>query len=442
VSLVTALVTSVGVFAIVLPPVGAQQPPADARTIFIGGGSQHLAVPDCIPRRADAASAEACATITEVLRNDIRFEGLFPFVPESLVKSLPPQNPDSPNFLDWQGINAKILVMTRAEVSGAEMTVEVKAYFVDSGQTMMSRRYTGKADNPRIFAHSASDEIMERTQYRGVAKSKIAFTSDRDSKPDRRSKEIYIMDYDGYNPRRLTVSGSLNILPAWSPDGRSLLYVSYRQGQPVVFRASIYEGKSAANVTGEKGSQAFAPSISPDGTRMAFASNRGGNMDVWVANVDGSSPRRLTQTAAADTAPCWSPTGQEIAFTSGRAGTPQLWVMDAEGLNVRRLTTIGNYNDGCAWSPSKAESEIAYTSRLESGGFDIAVVNLATRQVRQISQGRGSCEYPSWAPSGRHLAFSCNRGGRWQINVANRDGSRIQSIAAGPGNNVQPDWGP
>ncbi len=241
-----------------------------SRPSIIDGTANRIAVPDCVPRRADPASAEACATIAQVLRNDIRFEGLFTFVPESLVKSIPAQNPDAPNFLDWQGIGAQLVVMTRAEVAGTEMTVEVKAYAADSGQSVLSRRYTGKADNPRIFAHQASDDIMERTQYKGVARSRIAFTSDRDSKADRRSKEIYLMDYDGFNPRRLTVTGSLNINPTWSPDGRSLLYVSYRQGQPVVFRASIFEGKSAPNVTGEKGSQAFAPAHSPDGKRIAY----------------------------------------------------------------------------------------------------------------------------------------------------------------------------
>ena len=116
-------------------------------------------------------------------------------------------------------------------------------------------------------------------------------------------------------------------------------------------------------------------------------------------------------------------------------------MMDSEGLNVRRLSTIGNYNDACAWSPDKANPEIAYTSRIE-GGFEIAVVDLTTRQVRQLTEGRGSCEYPTWAPSGRHLAFSCNRGGSWQITVSDRLGQVVQTLAAGPGNNVQPDWGP
>jgi TolB protein len=245
----------------------------------------------------------------------------------------------------------------------------------------------------------------------------------------------------------VTVNGSLNILPAWRPDGQALAYVSYRQERtPLIFLAEIFLGRSAGNITGErtkgeKASQAFAPAWSADGKRVAFASNRAGNMEIYVANADGSDVRRLTNSNASDTAPCWSPTGSELAFTSNRTGVPQVWVMDNEGLNVRRLTTIGNYNDACTWNPSKQYSEIAYTSRIE-GGFEVAVMDIASRSVRQITEGRGSCEYPSWAPNGRHLVFSCNRGGTWQLTMSDREGRGMTALAAGPGNNVQPDWGP
>jgi TolB protein len=411
--------------------------------IVIGGVIPRFAVPDCVPRRPDEASQAACRTLIQVLRADLRFEGLFQFVPDSLVNAIPPLNPDAPKLEDWKGIGARILVATRAEVAGGELTVEVRVYFVDTGATMLARRYSGKPDNPRVFAHQASDDIMTLTQYEGVARTRIAFTSDRDATKERRSKELYIVDYDGFNPRRVTVNGSLNILPAWRPDGRALAYVSYRQGSPLLYLAKIFEGQSVANLTGERGDgQAFAPAFSHDGRRLAFASSRAGNLDVWVAGADGGGARRLTTTQSPDTAPCWSPTGQEIAFTSSRTGTPQIWTMDSEGLNVRRLTTIGNYNDGCAWNPARQYSEIAYTSRLEAGGFDIAVIDLATRQVRRLTQGRGSCEYPSWAPNGRHLAFSCDRGGRWEITIADREGRSLQTLATGPGNNAQPDWGP
>jgi TolB protein len=423
--------------------VGSPRPQEQVEQIVIGGVTPRFAVPECVPRTRDERTEEACRTLTQVLRNDLRFPELFQFVADSLLTAVPPLDPDAPNFEDWQGIGARILVVTRAGIQNDELTVEVRVYFVDSGQTMLARRYSGSADNPRIFAHQASDDIMTLTQYQGIARTKIAFASDRNSTPERKSKELYIVDYDGFNPRRVTVNGSLNILPAWSPDGTSLAYVSYRRGTPLIFLARIFEGKSIPNVTGEReNTQAFAPTFSPDGTKIAFASNRSGNMDVWVAGADGSSPRRLTSTRAADTAPCWSPTGQEIAFTSNRTGTPQLWIMDSEGLNVRRLTTVGNYNDGCAWSPAAQHSEVAYTSRLESGGFDIAVIDLATRQVRQITQGHGSCEYPSWAPNGRHLVFSCEQRGTWTITISDREGRSIKRLATGAGNNVQPDWGP
>jgi TolB protein len=421
-----------------------QEPQQQTPRIVIVKDVTRFAIPDCVPRAGDEASREACRTLTRVLRADLKFESLFQFVREDLYSAVPAGNPDSPRFDDWKGATATHLVVTRAALTGGELTVELKLYFVESGQVMLAKRYSGKADNPRVFAHQASDDIMALTQFRGVARTKIAFSSDRDvgAKGRRPPKELYIVDYDGYNPRRVTVNGSLNMLPTWRPDGRSIAYVSYRQGPARIYLASIFEGRSTGNLTSEPGDrQATSPSFSPDGSRIAFASTRSGNFEIWVANADGSGAKRLTSHPGSDTAPTWSPTGKEIAFTSDRGGTPQIWVMDDEGLNLRRLTTIGGHNDSPAWNPSKVYPEIAFTSRIE-GGFEIAVFNIETGQFRQITQGRGSCEYPSWAPSGRHLAFSCRRGGNWQLSVSDREGRTVQTLAVGPGNNVYPEWGP
>jgi TolB protein len=207
-------------------PGAAQQ--GDVPRLIITGETARFAIPACVPKKPDEASAEACRTVQSVLRNDLEFEGLFSFVPESLVAAIPAQNPDAPNFTDWKGIGAKYLVITRAEVAGGELTVEVRVHFVDSGQAILSKRYSGKADNPRIFAHQASDDVMTLTQYRGVARTRIAFTTDRHGSAERTVKELYIADYDGFNARQVTVNGSINILPAWNPDGRSLAFTSYR----------------------------------------------------------------------------------------------------------------------------------------------------------------------------------------------------------------------
>jgi TolB protein len=433
---------AVALAALSVAAVGQEPSSSGPVQIIIGGTSQRIALPACVPKGGTDIARQACTVISDVLRKDLEFENVFQFVPESLLRAVPPLNPDSPNFEDWKAIDAQFLVTTQVAAQGAnDLSVTLRLFYVESGQAMLARHYTGKADNPRLFAHQASDDMLEQIQWRGVARTKIVFVSDRDSEKRHPSKELYIMDYDGYNVRRVTVNRSLNLLPTWSPDGRALAYVSYRQNVPDIFMAWIYEGRSQNLTSGKGGGQNFGPAFSPDGKKLAFASSRSGNMEIWTANVDGTNLRRITSNPAIDTAPCWSPTGQEIAFTSDRGGTPQIWAMDSEGLNVRRISNVGNWNDGASWSPSKEFPEIAYTSRIE-GGFEIAVINLATGQTRQITAGRGACESPSWAPSGRHLTFACSRGRTWQINVSDREGRRVVALPAGPGNNVQPDWGP
>ena len=157
------------------PPSGGQVPIID-----IVGGNQRVAVPNCVPRAGDEAARTACQTITEVLRNDLRFENVR-FVPESLMSAIPAQDPDAPNFVDWQGIQATFLVTTRAQVTGGEMAVDAKVYFVPGKQNILSKRFNGRPDNPRLFAHQVSDEFMALSQLRGVARTKIAFVSDRDA---------------------------------------------------------------------------------------------------------------------------------------------------------------------------------------------------------------------------------------------------------------------
>lgn len=407
------------------------------REIDITATAQRLAIPDCVATAPTAA--DACATVTRVLRDDLAFPGVFRFVDEDLYGLLSRPDPVSPDFEDWRSIFANFLVTTRTRVEDERLTLELRVFAVDLGGQILLRSYDHRLDEVRRAAHEAADDVMTLTQLEGVATSSIVFASDRDDPQvvTGRVKELYMADYDGYNVRRVTVNRSLNILPAFSPDSSRLAYVSYRGGTPEIYVAEVAAGRSHKLT---EGAQSFAPSWSPDGSRIAYASNVTGNMEIWVANADGSGAHNVSSSVAADTAPTWSPSGRELAFTSNRGGTPQIWLMDSDGLNVRRLTAVGNYSDGAAWSPSRTHSEIAYTSRLEGGTFEIAVIDLVSRQIRQLTTGRGSCESPSWSPNGRHLVFSCDRRGRWELTVSDRNGRQLRTLQLGPGNNVHPDW--
>ena len=206
---------------------------------------------------------------------------------------------------------------------------------VRSRQTVFAKEYFN-ASNPRAYAHTIADEIHQQQRgLRGVARTKLAFVSDRNRDSlsgtieKREVKEIYIADYDGANQRRITVSRQLNLTPSWSADARALAYTTYRPS-PDIFVSFIYQGL-LQNPTKGVGTN-YIPVFSPDGTRIAFMSGRDGNPEIYVMNVDGSNLRRLTNHPAGDGTPTWSPNSEQIAFVSDRTGTPQIYLMASRRL--------------------------------------------------------------------------------------------------------------
>ncbi|MGH9463593.1 MAG: Tol-Pal system beta propeller repeat protein TolB, partial [Vicinamibacteria bacterium] len=385
-----------------------------------------------------SAAAESAQVLSSVVWSDLEYASIYRLVPQHLYKIAGENvSPNSIDYYQWESIGTDILIVGTAEIQENRLVSEVRLYAVQSQQMVFGKRYEGPASGVRTMAHRISDDILlQAGNYRGVARTWIAFSTDRRGG---QSKEIYVMDYDGENQRPLTANRSLNLTPTWSPDGQALGYISYRNSRPDLYIAFINEARGEALVAGP--GMTFTPSWSPDGRRIAFTSTRDGNSEIYVINTDGSGLRRLTNHPSIDTAPCWSPNGREIAFTSDRAGAPQIYAMDSDGLNLRRISYEGSYNDSPTWSPSRSFSEIAWASRIERGPFDIVVYNFETQQVRQLTTGRGSNESPTWSPNGLHLVFTTTRTGSSQVFTMNRDGSNQRPLTS-QGNNTTPKWGP
>jgi len=426
----------------------APQQPDEIRTVITseGGSAPRLAVPEFIALTKDAETQAIARTITQTLFDDLTFEREFALVPRDIYATIPAATSfaDVP-FDRWRELNADGLVIGTVQKVPTGIKIEVRLFDVRSRQPVppsaFAKEYSGSAANPRLYAHTMSDEIHQTQRgLRGVARTKLVFDSDRDAErmtgtiESRSVKEIYMADYDGESQRRLTVQKSLNITPTWSPDARSFAYSSYRRGQPNIFISNIYQGtlEELTKIAGNN----FTPSWSPDGTRLCFASTRDGNTELYVVNRDGSNLRRLTNHPASDITPTWSPSGTQIAFTSDRTGTPQIYIVGADGLGLQKLTSEP-YADRATWSPAPL-NEIAYAART-GPGMDIKVMSLATREVRQLTFGEGTNESPSWAPNGRHLAFTSTRSGKTQIFTIARDGKNLKQITK-TGNNYQPDW--
>jgi len=424
-----------------------QQPPIVEGEIRPGGGAAvRYAVPDFVAATPDLA--ETGRTLAQVLWNDLEFEREFYMIPRDTYSSIPRVAAGAlPPFASWRELGADALVSGTVEKVGDLLRVDFRLYRVSDQQQVLAARYEVAARSPRVLAHRMSDEIfIKQRNLKGVARTKLAFISDRNREPlvgtveKREVKELYISDYDGANEQRITVSRGLNLNPSWSPDANSIAYTAFGKSGPDIVVSRIYEGLLQRPAKGIGNN--YLPSFSPDGTRVAFVSTRDGNMEIYVANVDGSNLRRLTNHPSYDLTPTWSPSGSQIAFTSDRSGSPQVYSINIDGLGLRLISQGEAEADRPTWSPAPF-NEIAFTAR-RAGWYDVKIYDAAAGTSRWLTDNRstgGSNESPAFSPTGRHLAFTSTRTGSMQIFVIGRDGRGERQITK-TGNNQTPSWSP
>lgn len=335
------------------------------------------------------------------------------------------------DFVPWLSAGYDLLIRGEYELRGQELTLEFRLYDVVAKKLLTSKRFLGREKDLRRYAHSFSDEVLRAlTGEKGAFTSKILYVTTQSG-----NKELAVMDWDGFNSQQLTSNRSINLSPDISPDGREVIFTSYKRGNPDLYKRALssnlevpVSSRSGLNITG---------AWSPDGGRIALALSKDGNTEIYTVAKDGSTPNRLTVSHAANVSPAWTPDGSKIAFVSDRLGKPQIFVMDANGGNVRRLITSGSYNVNPSWSPKGDKLAFARMA----GGFQIFVANADGSNETQLTF-EGNNERPRWSPDGRLITFSSRRGGAEAIYVMRADGSGQTKISRSKGMSQHPIWTP
>lgn len=387
-----------------------------------------LMIPKVFVENAEAASGGE--ELRKVLGDDLYNSDFFELVDASAFPAFAGET----KLTNWKNSRAKYLALLKVGMAADQLNVEARFYDLQSEQLIVGKVYKWDRKYVRQIAHRFGNEILYRLWgVKGIFTSKVGFSTDRKG-----NKDIWIMDYDGFNQKPVTETKTLNLSPDFSPDGKKVVYTTYRSDEGTIGQTlvvySIYTGQKFTLFS--RGSLNSAPAWSPDGSRIAFTSNATGNAELFTVNSDGSNLRQLTFNRAIDTSPAWNPRSGQIAFTSDRSGNPMVYVMNDDGTNEQRLTYVGEYNESAAWSPDG--SKLAYVSR--SGvNFDIYVIDMDTNVVTRLTQNEGSNENPSWSPDSRHIAFSSNRNGKYQIWSMLYDGTKLRQLTR-EGNNISPSW--
>ena len=401
---------------------------AALRVDITGVGANQIPVAITVNQPADAPQ-----DIGAIVRSDLERSGSFRFVDASQLG--PIDDYEKPAILpEVAKLDVNALVAAKVEALGdGRWDVHYYLYDAVSGESLDSARFTGRPTTLRMSAHRISDRVYTQLTGDGpMFASQLAYVAQLGP----RRYQLIVADSDGENPQVALESPEPIISPVWSPDGKSLAYVSFERRKAIVYVQSLSTGRRRA-VAAYHGNNS-APAWSPDGRRMAVALSRDGLTQIYLIDLATATLKRFTNSYGIDTEPVFTKDGQYIYFTSDRGGAPQIYRQPLAGGSAQRVTFNGNY----AVSPAinSQGTYISYVTRVD-GRFRIAIMELATGQER-ILTGNQFDESPCFSPNGRIICYASERGRKGVLGTVSTDGSVSAWLTASAGDIREPTWGP
>lgn len=405
--------------------------------IYIRGSGKMF--PIALPRLClSSSNSEAAKQVPEVISRDLTVSGYFEVLNPNVYIETPGKcgAPDALAYSDWSVIGAEGLVRGVVEPKGSGVKVQLYLHDVQRQKIILGKEYEGDSGQVPRIAHRFANEIMKYfTGEYGVFGTQISFTS-----REGRFKELFVMDMDGSNVRRVTSERSLALSSSWDPAGKSLVYTSYRNRVPDMFVVEV-ESKRVEQLT-RGDAMEIGGKFSKDGSLILGSLSSGKDTDIALFTREGRIAQRLTSNnGAIDVSPDWSPDNSQIVFVSNRAGGPQIYTMNRDGSAVKRISfASSNYCTSPSWSPKG--DRIAFICRADRG-HNIFTVDPDGSDPLQLTS-YGNNEDPDWSPDGRYVVFATTfgKGPVYHLALLRSDGSSMHQLTDGRTSDSQPSWGP
>jgi len=249
--------------------------------------------------------------------------------------------------------------------------------------------HTTEESERRILSLAFGSDVEPTWSPTGEDIAFAAYTTDLNN------IQIYIMSADKKEKRLLTSDQPrLNWRPAWSNDGTFLFFQTNRDGNYEIYRSTI-DGNEVINLS-ENSANDADPNCSPNGKYVFFTSDRGGSFDIYRMNLDGSKVVKILECPQGCALPKTSPGGDRLVFISDMDGdgTKNLYLLYIKQDVVTQLTNRGSEDSSPYWMN---ENRILFSGVTETG-WDIFMLDIAEKQLQQITSGSGDEKFPSWIP--------------------------------------------
>lgn len=322
--------------------------------------------------------------------------------------------------------------------SNADLTRDV--YVVDPDGSRMERVTTGiyvegltawSPDGRYIVAQVAQEGIST------IARVSVA--------PDNKGGEVVALTSDMLVDSTTTKADSA--LPAWSPDGSLIAFQSKKEGGNFQVYVMDKDGNNKRRISN---GQVFAaqPAWSHDGKSIAYIGGDkvdiGTPKEIYTVSVEGGTPRQITTGGKDLSKPTWSPDGKQILYLENLTDkTGNIMIMNADGTGGRKLAD-GIRASSPQFNPAGDMVLYYYISLSPPTGSDVFTVPTAGGQPTNLTPNSPEDYQPAWSPDGKMLTWSSVLGGikGHKIVVANADGSGVRVVGSGDGDDYQPQWGP
>jgi TolB protein len=311
------------------------------------------------------------------------------------------------HYSDWFTISDEGLYQISATfaTAGGKHTMElVLRDNVGNGVKGFRQEVASTVPAKQLIFSAVDRLISDVFKNPGFCSSKLAF-----AKAHSGIKEVWLADFYGADPKRISFTEKIGTEPAFSRDGRFLAYTRYsgHSTDIVLTDLGLQRARSLSHQPGLNSSVSF----SNKGSHVAVALSQDRNVELYIKSVDDGTLNRVTNHKGIDTAPCWSPDDKTLCFVSDRyAGKPTLYLVSARGGKPKRLLRSAEEAVAPSWSPVSNNICFSYRS---GRSYTIAMIDMdsSSRDPIVLVKVAGDWESPSWAADGRHIVCSSNHGG-------------------------------